>query len=382
MSTLTVSGHRLTTGLGTAVVAGRRGLAVFSTFALPALVAFFMVALVNDTTTARPLEPADGLVALGLGIALYWRRSHPRTVAAITVVGSLMVLLAAPLSLLPYAGLVALWTLTVLQPPRVSLPALAALLAVTSTTLSTNPAGDGAFALAVVVAVWALAEATRSRRAAIVQASQQAAEREQARIARELHDVIAHSVSVIVVQAAAGDDVFEHNPAAAREALRSIESTGREALVELRRLLACARAAEPGEQHHPQPGLDRLAELVEPLRAAGLPVQLQRVDDESVVVPAGVQLSAYRIVQEALTNAVRHARATGIEIRIEATEHLLSLTVANDGARNSLSSQTIAGRGITGMRERVDLHGGQLEAGHRPGGGFRVHARLPLRSAR
>jgi signal transduction histidine kinase len=378
---MSVGGHRLTAGRATAVGLGRRGFRAFSTFVLPPLVAFFMLGLINDTTTARPYKPADALVAVGLGLALYWRRSRPRTVMAITVLGSLIVLLVAPLSLLPYVGLVALWTLAVLQPPQISLPALAALLAVTATTVPTVPAGDSAFALTVVVAVWALAEATRSRRAAIAQASRRAAELEQARIARELHDVIAHSVSVIVVQAAAGDDVFEHNPAAAREALRSIESTGREALVELRRLLASTRQAEPGERHRPQPGLDQLAELVEPLRTVGLPVELHRVGDESVV-PAGVQLSAYRIVQEALTNTVRHANATSIEIRVEATERMLNLTVTDDGAGKPLSENPPVGRGISGMRERADLLGGLLEAGHRPEGGFRVHARLPVRSPR
>jgi signal transduction histidine kinase len=379
---MTVGGHRLTPGWATAAGVGRRGLQLFSTFVLPVLVAIFMLGIVNETTTARPYRPADAMVAFGMGIALYWRRSHPRTVTAITVAGSLVVLLVAPLSLIPYAGTVALWTLAVLQPPQISLPALAALLAVTSTTRSSAPAADTSFALAVVVAVWALAEATRSHRAAIVQAAQQSAEREQARIARELHDVIAHSVSVIVVQAAAGDDVFEHNPAAAREALRSIESTGRDALVELRRLLASTRATEPGEQHRPQPGLDQLADLVEPLRTVGLPVQLERVGEESGVVPAGVQLSAYRIVQEALTNAVRHAHATRVEIRVEVTERILDLSVTDDGTANPLPGNTPVGRGISGMRERVDLIGGLLEAGPRPEGGFQVHARLPLRSPR
>jgi signal transduction histidine kinase len=181
-------------------------------------------------------------------------------------------------------------------------------------------------------------------------------------------------VSVIVVQAAAGDDVFEHNPAAAREALRSIESAGRQALAELRRLLAAIGPPEPAEGRRPQPELTRLEDLAEPLRAVGLIVEIKQMDDMSQQVPPGVQLSAYRIVQEALTNVVRHARAHRIEVRVQGDEEYLELIVTDDGTPGAF----VPGRGIAGMRERAALLGGTLEAGPEPNGGFRVRARLPV----
>jgi signal transduction histidine kinase len=332
------------------------------------------------------------VLGLGLGLALYWRRSRPRTVAAIAVVGALVIQLIVPSALFPYVGMIAMWSLATTQPPRISLPVLAGLLGVTALSWPTAIPGDTAFAMAVVVAEWALAEALRSRRAAIAHASRQATEREQARLARELHDVIAHSVSVIVVQAAAGDDVFDHHPAAAREALRSIESTGREALAELRRLLAATAPRDEAEERRPQPALDRLDELAEPLRAVGLTVGIHRVDD-GIVVPAGVQLSAYRIIQEALTNVLRHANASTIDVRIQASDNLLDVSVTDDGtARAALMAPTAEagetaetggpGRGLAGMRERARLLGGALEAGRRPEGGFRVQAWLPLQTSR
>ena len=384
MSALAIGGRR--------VLAGpvRRGLTVAINAGLPLVVGLFLASLVETSQATEPFRTLGMLIGFGQGIALYWRRSNPRTVMAITAVGGLVVQLVAPYALFPYAGMIAMWSLTTVQPPRISLPGLAALLGVTALSLPTAVADDTAFAMAVVVAVWALAEATRSRRAAIAQASRQAAEREQARLARELHDVIAHTVSVIVVQAAAGGDVFDHNPAAARETLRSIESAGRETLGELRRLLAADGSAEPSgdEGRRPQPSLDRLDELAEPLRAIGLRIEIHRVDDGTVAVPAGIQLSAYRIVQEALTNAVRHAHANHIDVRIEVTDHLLEVRVTDDGPADSGADfaapaiKTEPGRGITGMRERANLLGGTLEAGPRPEGGFRVQARLPLPSSR
>jgi signal transduction histidine kinase len=215
--------------------------------------------------------------------------------------------------------------------------------------------------MAFPVVVWAIAEALRNRREAIAEAERRAAGEEQARLTRELHDVIAHSLSVIVVQASAADDVFEARPDQARTALRSIEGAGREALGELRRLLA-------GEQ----PGLDRLGELAEPLRAAGLEVAIQ-VDAGA---SAGVEGSAYRIVQEALTNTLRHAGASRAEVLVRADEGVLELDVRDDGRGGAFDAG--AGRGIAGMRERAALLGGTLEAGPLDGGGFRVYARLPL----
>ena len=203
-------------------------------------------------------------------IALWWRRMYPERVLAIALVGGLGIQLIAADGLFPYAALFALGSLAAVRPPRVSLPALVAVLALAATNFFTAPAEDTLFAIVVVLAAWAFGEVARNRRAAIAEAMRRAASEEQARIARELHDVIAHSVSVIVVQAAAADEIFDHQPEQARAALHSIETAGRDALRELRLLLAAVRPGADVDPTHPQPGLDRLDELAEPLRAAGL----------------------------------------------------------------------------------------------------------------
>ncbi|HEX6699895.1 MAG TPA: sensor histidine kinase [Gaiellaceae bacterium] len=199
-----------------------------------------------------------------------------------------------------------------------------------------------------------------------------AATEEQARIARELHDVIAHNVSVMVVQAAAADDVFETQPDRAREALRAIEGTGRSALTELRRLLGVVRPTVA--DFAPQPGLAGLDALVEGVRATGLPVTL-RVEGDLDDLPAGLDLSAYRIVQEALTNAIKHADASRADVRVRRTDDRVELEVIDDGAGPSGNGR---GQGLIGMRERASLLGGEVEAGPKPDGGFRVKASLPL----
>jgi signal transduction histidine kinase len=353
--------------------------------AIPVLVGLFLVALVEDGSADDPpwLTALGMLAGAAQGAALWWRRSHPVPVMVIALVGGLIVQLLAPIGLFPFAGLVAIGSLAAARPPLVSLPALTALLGLTALNLRTASGGDVLFAMAVAVAAWALGEAARNRRAAIDQAARRAASEEQARIARELHDVIAHSVSIIVVQAAAADDVFEQRPDQARAALRSIEAAGRDALGELRRLLAVVRHAGDGEpvQPQPQPGLDRLDELVAPLRTAGLEVAVRREGvDAAGPLPAGVDLSAYRIVQEALTNTLRHAHASRAEVTLRASDGVLELDVLDDG-RGAGGAGGGAGRGIAGMRERATMLGGTLDVGPSPEGGFRVHARLPLEAA-
>jgi signal transduction histidine kinase len=200
-----------------------------------------------------------------------------------------------------------------------------------------------------------------------------AAAEEQARIARELHDVIAHSVSVMVVQAAAASDVFEKHPERAREALLSIEESGRSALTELRRLLGIVRTREQSRLE-PQPGLGALPELVEQVRATGLEVELE-LEGELVELPTGVDLSAYRIVQEALTNTLKHAQASRARVRVSRRPGELELEIADDGAGPDGEA---AGHGLIGMQERAALLGGVLEAGPAPDGGFAIKARFPL----
>ncbi|OKI33236.1 two-component sensor histidine kinase [Saccharothrix sp. CB00851] len=325
------------------------------------LVAFMVVA--TSAFTAAIAAPA-ALVALASGAALWWRRRNPVLVMAIALVGGLVVQLVAPLTVFPLAALVAIGSLAAARSPLFSLPALVLLLGVISLNFRTTTAEDTQFVMAVAVVVCAVGEAVRNRRVALAQAAQRAVGEEQARIARELHDVIAHGVSVIVVQAAAADDVFDQRPDRAREALRSIDATGRATLEELRKLLGAVRPEE-------RPGLDRLADLVEPLRAAGLHVDVRR---DPVPLPAGVDLSAYRIVQEALTNTLRHAHASRADVVVRNDSGVLELEVRDDG-RGGVAG---FGRGITGMRERAALLGGTVDAGPLPEGGFRVRARLPL----
>lgn len=202
---------------------------------------------------------------------------------------------------------------------------------------------------------------------------------ERARIARELHDVVAHSVSVMVVQAQAGARLAA-DPRQSSATFASIESTGREALVELRRLLGILRTEDKQLAVGPQPGLASLESLVEQVRDAGLPVEL-RIEGDQMTLPPGVDLSAYRIIQEALTNTIKHAGPAHAQVVVRHENHAVDLEILDDGA-GAISSTNGAGHGVIGMRERTALYGGQLEAGARSGGGYSVHARLPLGDAR
>ena len=199
---------------------------------------------------------------------------------------------------------------------------------------------------------------------------------ERARIARELHDVVAHHVSVMVVQAGAARFVVGSDPASARAAMAAVESAGRTALSEMRRMLEVLRADEPDLE--PEPSLVQVESLVARVRAAGLPVDL-RVEGERPDVPAGTDLAAYRIVQEALTNVVKHAGRATASVRIGYAPDRVEVEVTDDGrgAAAHLGAES-GGRGLVGMRERALLYGGTLEAGPRTAGGYRVHAAFPI----
>jgi signal transduction histidine kinase len=206
--------------------------------------------------------------------------------------------------------------------------------------------------------------------------AQAAVQEERARIARELHDVVAHDVSVMVVQAAAAKRIVEREPDRAEEAIVSIEGTGREALAEMRRLLGVLRRGDEDLALAPQPSLSRVDALLARTRAAGLDVALERSGDDTPL-PAGVDLAAYRVVQEALANVVRHAGAEHATVRLTYDPRAVVVEVVDDG-RGAANGGSKAGHGLIGLRERVELYGGDFEAGPRAEGGFGVRARLPV----
>ena len=217
------------------------------------------------------------------------------------------------------------------------------------------------------------AQAEREREAG----SRIAVAEERARIARELHDVVAHAVSVMVLQVGAVRHRLRDEDD--REALEAVEQAGRTALAEMRRLLGAMRSDGDGVQLGPQPGLDNLGTLVEEVGRAGLPVSLH-VEGDRHPLPRGLDLSAYRIVQEGLTNALKHAHATAVEVTVRYSGSRLELEVRDDG-RGSAESDGL-GHGLVGIRERVTLYGGEMSAGSTNGGGFVLSARLPIEEAR
>ena len=244
---------------------------------------------------------------------------------------------------------------------------------------------------ALLLAGWLLAlaiaaEATRIRaeRTAATRASRLLDQRrhqseERLRIARDLHDVIGHNISLINVQASMGLDLIDSQPEQARAALSAIKSASKEALEELRTMLTTLRHDDDLAPRSPAPGLDRLPELIELTKAAGLAVAVE-VTGTAPALPAAVQLAAYRIVQESLTNVARHARRARVTVRVTYDNADVHVEIDDDGPVPSPgASGTGTGNGITGMRERATALGGDLAAGFRRGGGFRVSARLPVR---
>jgi signal transduction histidine kinase len=207
------------------------------------------------------------------------------------------------------------------------------------------------------------------------QEMRQAVEDERARIARELHDVVGHALGVIVLQADGGRRVLSAEPQETERALETIERTGRAALVEMRRLVAMLRASEEQLALLPQPGLAQLGALAAQVRSAGLPVDVVVLGDPSPL-PAGVDLSAYRIAQEGLTNVLKHAGRAHATVTVRYGAGEVAIEVADDGA-GSTSSNGDGGHGLTGIRERVAMFGGEVEAGPRNGGGYAILARLP-----
>ena len=351
-------------------------------------------------------RPELAVVLLGaLTLSLTLRRYQPSAVLFTMAVATLLI------SLPDFAGsngyitvfgfILAMFSVASQRPARVSVP----MVAVAGATfylagLIGDPYGTHSwreflgFAFPVTM-MWVFGNQLRIRRfqaeaaqaradrlendRALVEA--RAAAEERARIARELHDVVAHSLSVMVVQAGAARRVAGSQPAVTLDALSSIETTGRQAMTEMRRLLGMLRKEEPNTAAlAPQPGLDRISALLEQVRAAGLEVDL-RAEGPPVPLPPGLDVSAYRIVQEALTNCLRHAGARRVVVKIAYFPRELRLTVSDDGKGASPDGVGDSGHGLAGMRERVEMFGGRLDAQGKAGEGFTVTATLPLATA-
>jgi signal transduction histidine kinase len=244
--------------------------------------------------------------------------------------------------------------------------------------------GSYFFSTALAVTPWLVGRVTRARNLRLAAAEREQEQRtrlalsdERTRIAREFHDVVAHSVGVMVVQAEGARRVLDRDPERAREALDSIEQTGRTALAEMRRSLGVLRRDDADPALEPQPGMDDLGRLLEQARVGGLTVDIA-VEGEPRPLPQGVDLSAYRIVQEALTNTIKHAGRAHTQITVRYGERELELEVSDDGPGPSANGEGGTGHGLVGMRERIASHGGELRTGPGPEGGFVVHASLPL----
>ena len=373
---------------------------------------------------ARP-SLVDGVLAVGLGVLAQVMVWSGRVAGPRVAVAALFLLVGFPLIVrrrLPLVPVVLLMTAIAVQSVATSdaaegapllLPALASAYAVAAygsrrvalAGLLVAMAGLGvqiafdplartaeqlwaaAVFVLLVAAAWLVGLAVQGRReASALQAQTEQAEQaqraaiaaERVRIARELHDLIAHNVSVVVVQSVAAQGVLEDQPARAREPLAHIERSGRQALTELRRLLDVMRDQdEPDELREPQPGLAQLATLVDSVRSTGLPVTLQ-VDGEPPADSAAVGPSVYRIVQESLTNVLKHAGDARVSVRVSCGATAVDVVVEDDGPGRSANGAAPPGYGLAGMRERAALFGGTFTAGNRGGGGFEVRAHLPI----
>jgi signal transduction histidine kinase len=358
------------------------------------LAAAITVFVQQDTWTngwVQGSRPALAAAGLAMTLPLVLRRRHPVAVAAV-VFGALAVqdVVAGSDAHTPDSQLVA-WIVAAYSVGAHADGAGAfagGALALVS-TIGWIGLDDAFLPVAVIGGAWVagrLVHAGRARAVALEERTvaldrerdvraRAAVTEERARIARELHDVVAHSISVMGVQAGAVRRVLRPEQKEQREALLSVEQTGRQALAEMRRLLGILRSSDDDLTHAPPPSMAGVDELVEQLREAGLPVDL-RVEGEPVALAPGVDISAYRIVQEALTNTLKHAGRAHAIVVVRYLKRELQLEVVDDGRGSAQNGEN--GHGLLGMRERVAIYGGHLDTGAQAGGGFFVRARLPL----
>ena len=342
----------------------------------------------------------NAVAAAGVTLPIAWRRPYPLLVAPLMVAflpwqaaldGDLFENAVTPVLTIPMA----VYSLAVLLGRRRSVLGFVATLALLWIGLviaDEANADNFVFSLVIVGGPFLvgrivnarilLARELREKTARLEREQREGAKlavaQERARIAREMHDVVAHNLSVMVVQSSAARRMIERNPERAREALTSVEHTGREALAEMRRMLEMLRGDDEDVALTPQPSIDELDSLLERARAAGLDVDL-RVEGERRRVQSSVDLSCFRIVQEALTNTIKHSGAEHASVRLRYGPAQVEVDVVDDGRGvRPEEAPNGSGHGLVGMRERVAMHGGHLEAGYRAGGGFAVRATLPL----
>ncbi|AZS85841.1 sensor histidine kinase [Streptomyces griseoviridis] len=379
-------------------------------------VVLFGMSVVGEAARADVRGTGDPLlgvpIALLLCLVIALRRRMPEKMLLLSIViGVAQVLLNVAAGPADFAMLVIVYTVAATGARWASRTALALGLCAAPLAQLRWPNDQTSFLGNIAIMVfqtvpfalaWVLGDSIRTRRAYFAQLEERAArlekEREaqakvavaaeRARIARELHDVVAHNVSVMVVQADGAAYVLDAAPDQAKKALETISSTGRQALAEMRRLLGVLRTGEHQEagEYVPQPDVEQMGDLIEQCRTSGLPVDF-KVEGTPRPLPSGVELTAYRIVQEALTNTRKHGGPnTGASVRLVYFDDGLGLLVEDDGkgAPHELYEEggpDGQGHGLIGMRERVGMVGGTLDAGPRPGGGFRISALLPLKPA-
>jgi signal transduction histidine kinase len=370
---------------------------------LDAALAVILAALGTGILTHRTGWPAFGLFTAAMVIPVVFRRRQPSVAFGTAAVAGAVQVVTTSRPILPDISLlVLLYTVAAYRPRRLSVPALvlclAGVLAVIACwapprvfhypSLMTEVIS---FLTVPVALAWVLGDSMRYRRG-YLQALEERAERlererdvqaqiaaatERARIAREMHDVIAHNVSVMVVQADGAAYVLGSDPEQAGQALGAISRTGRQALAEMRRLLGVLRTGDQPAELAPQPGIDQVSELLGQARTAGLPVTCT-VEGVPRDLPGSADLTAYRIVQESLTNTRKHGGpGASAQVTLRYRPDGLELVITDDG-RGGGAIGGHGGHGLAGMRERVEIYGGSVRAGPRPGGGYQVAATLPF----
>jgi signal transduction histidine kinase len=368
-----------------------------------ALAGLLFAIMVVDLTTGHHRGPLalNILLAAALGLSLLWRRRRPLLMAigviAGAAVGAAVLTSPAGSSAIAVVVIVACYSTGAHLELRRALVGLALMIGTIVVISLIKAPGDLVFPVLFFGALpWGVGRVIRSQtalarelaeradreQAASEEREARAAATERARVARELHDVLAHNLSVMVIQAAAARRVVDSDPAAAVEAAELIGRTGREALSELRYLFGPVRR-EDGEELGASPGLANLEHLASRAHRAGLTVALH-VEGEPITLPPGADMAAYRVVQEALTNTLKHAHGARATVNVRYRPSDVVVEVVDDGGRAAPSDRPPdgGGHGLVGMRERVALYGGNLDAGIQPTGGFAVRAQLPLQGVR